>query len=307
MQHDQYFKNLILDYLRDALAFFAPGEVGELPPDVQSTALRQEQLSEELSAPFRETDVAVLLEFPDRSRKGFVVLVEEETEPSKFDILRLVEYCIGLVRLFKTRRIVPVVVFVKPGTFEVALTIGTELETFLFFRFAACPLADLPAADYMHSQNIVARLNLPNMAHDRKDHVGVCICAMEGLLELEPDEKRRRKYSRFVTDYARLTQEEKVECKSGVMRSSRRAEMTSLVDDWLEEGRREGRAEERTEAAAKMAGAVLDILAERHIPATEAHRAVILACRDLDQLARWLLKAVTVGSADEFLPEHDLH
>ncbi|WP_249979307.1 hypothetical protein [Vreelandella olivaria] len=41
--HDQNFKNLILDYPREALAFFAAEEADDLLPSVKVTPIRQEQ------------------------------------------------------------------------------------------------------------------------------------------------------------------------------------------------------------------------------------------------------------------------
>jgi hypothetical protein len=43
MRHDQSFKNLILDYPREALAFFAAEEAAALDPAVRVVPLRQEQ------------------------------------------------------------------------------------------------------------------------------------------------------------------------------------------------------------------------------------------------------------------------
>jgi len=41
-QHDQHFKNLIVDYPRDALAFFAAAEAGAVDEGVRITPIRQE-------------------------------------------------------------------------------------------------------------------------------------------------------------------------------------------------------------------------------------------------------------------------
>ena len=48
MTHDQNFKNLILDYPRQALEFFAAEEVGDLDEGVRIIPIRQEQLKERL-------------------------------------------------------------------------------------------------------------------------------------------------------------------------------------------------------------------------------------------------------------------
>ena len=50
MTHDQNFKNLILDYPRDALRLFAPNEAMHIDESVTITPIRQEQLKEHLGA-----------------------------------------------------------------------------------------------------------------------------------------------------------------------------------------------------------------------------------------------------------------
>ncbi len=63
----------------------------------------------------------------------------------------------------------------------VALKRG-DAQTYLHFRFIACHLKRIPAADHMNSTNVVARINLPNMAYDPKDRVEVYAQAQEGLI-----------------------------------------------------------------------------------------------------------------------------
>ena len=67
ISHDQNFKNLILDYPRDALTFFAPSQA-PLPEDqVKFTPLRQEQLQQYPGTHYRELDVphiSLRLKFP---------------------------------------------------------------------------------------------------------------------------------------------------------------------------------------------------------------------------------------------------
>lgn len=55
--HDQNFKNLILDYPREALAFFAAQEAARLDPGVTIRPIRQELLKDRLSDRFFEVDV----------------------------------------------------------------------------------------------------------------------------------------------------------------------------------------------------------------------------------------------------------
>ena len=62
MDHDQNFKNLILDYPREALEFFAHEESEGIGSKVRITPVRQEQLKERLGDRFRELDVPLLVE-----------------------------------------------------------------------------------------------------------------------------------------------------------------------------------------------------------------------------------------------------
>ena len=62
MDHDQNFKNLILDYPREAIAFFAAAEASAIDADVRLLPIREEQLKERLGERFRELDVPLLAE-----------------------------------------------------------------------------------------------------------------------------------------------------------------------------------------------------------------------------------------------------
>jgi len=57
MSHDQSFKNLIVDYPRESLAFFAGGKAEAIGQAVRVLPVRQEQLKERLGDRFRELDV----------------------------------------------------------------------------------------------------------------------------------------------------------------------------------------------------------------------------------------------------------
>jgi hypothetical protein len=53
MTHDQNFKNLILDYPREAIALFAAAEARAINAEARVTPVRQEQLQERLGERFR--------------------------------------------------------------------------------------------------------------------------------------------------------------------------------------------------------------------------------------------------------------
>ncbi|WP_168734399.1 DUF4351 domain-containing protein [Pseudothauera nasutitermitis] len=208
--HDQNFKNLILDYPRQALAFFAPGEAREIDDTVRITPIRQEQLKDRLGDRFHELDVPLLVEWPDGRREALLFIVEEESDPGRFSIHRLGHYCLDLAELCKTDRVVPVVIFLR-GSRRICerLELGSERFSFLTFSYLFRVLDDLPAEDYRDSDNIVARLNLPNMAYPRERIVDVFAWAMRGLLELEPDQEKCLKYMDFIDIYSDLDDNER--------------------------------------------------------------------------------------------------
>jgi hypothetical protein len=103
--HDQNFKNLILDYLREALAFFAQEETGEDLNQARIIPIRQEQLKDRLGDRFRELDVPLLVEWPNGNREAILFVIEEETQGNRFSIHRLAHYCLDLAELMETDRV----------------------------------------------------------------------------------------------------------------------------------------------------------------------------------------------------------
>jgi len=113
MSHDQNFKNLILDYPRQALTFFAADEADEIDEQVRITPVRQEQLQGRLGERFRELDVPLLVEWPDKRREILLFALEEESDARRFSIHRLAHYCLDLAEMLNTTRVVPVVIFLR--------------------------------------------------------------------------------------------------------------------------------------------------------------------------------------------------
>lgn len=68
----------------------------------------------------------------------------------------------------------------------------------------------------------------------------------------------------------------------------------------VREGRQEGRQEGRVEG---IAAGVITLLRARGLVPTEALEAQVMACRDLDQLQRWLVRAARVDDAARILDE----
>ena len=214
MSHDQNFKNLILDYPQESLLFFAQAEIKEDIYQAKITPLRQEQLKERLGERFRELDTALLVEWPNGKREAVIFIIEEDTQSSRFSIHRLAHYCLDIAELFKTNRVVPVVIFLNPGNRPESLRLGSDNFIYAEFNYIACDLKRLSAADYKDSQNIVARLNLPNMQFQSQDKIEIYAAAQMGLMQFEDNVDKQLKYIDFIDYYAELSEDEMIEYKT---------------------------------------------------------------------------------------------
>jgi len=237
--HDQNFKNLILDYPRQALAFFAAAEAVDIDDAASVTPIRQEQLKQRLSDRFHELDVPLLVEWPDGRREALLFILEEESDPARFSIHRLGHYCLDLAELCQTQRVVPVVIFLR-GDERIPdrLELGSERHTYLAFHYLRCLLARIPAANHLDSDNLVARLNLPNMQWSAHHKVDIYAQAIRGLLELEPDPEKQLKYIDFIDIYTALDDNERRIYRDRYPQEEQG--MTRLTERLLEQGKQQG-------------------------------------------------------------------
>ncbi len=204
MSHDQNFKNLILDYPHQALAFFAAEEAWDRLVGAEVLPVRQEQLKSRLGDRFRELDVPLLVQWPDGRREALLFVLEEESDPQRFSIHRLAHYCLDLGELLKTDRVVPVVIFLRGEAPRRTLDLGGDRHTYLSFRYLACELATIAYERFRDSDNLVARLTLPCMRYAPEMRVDAYAHALRGLASLEPDPEKQLKYLDFIDIYADL-------------------------------------------------------------------------------------------------------
>ena len=244
ISHDQNFKNLILDYPRDALSFFAPDEA-PLPEDqVKFTPIRQEQLQQYPGAHYRELDVPLQVDWVDGRRETILFVIEEETDPRHFSILRLAHYCLDLAELNKTNRVVPVVIFLGEADLAPAsLALGSDHHNHMTFDYLSCKLKDIPYERWQHSDNLVARLNLPNMRYPAGQKLEVCSQAYDSLLALESDRDKRAKYLQFIDFYAGLNDNELNQMQLKYLKD--KPNMAGFAQHFRQEGRQEGLQEGR--------------------------------------------------------------
>ncbi|MCG6943533.1 MAG: DUF4351 domain-containing protein [Thiohalocapsa sp.] len=295
MSHDQDFKNLIVDYPHDAVQFFAADEAAEVDQRVRIIPVRQEQLKERLGDRFRELDVPLLLEWPDGRHAAVLFALEEETETSRFSIHRLAHYCLDLAELFETERVVPVAIFLRKGERPASLTLGGDRYDFLTFRYLACALKHLDWQDWRDSDNIVARLNLPNMRYAPSERVTVYALALRGLMQLEPDPEKRLKYADFVDIYANLSDTEREEYERDYPEEAKT--MQSFSTRMREEGKEIGKQIGIQLGEANM---LMLLLEDKFGPVPEQVRAQVEAANP-ESLLRWSRRLLKAESIDDVL------
>ncbi len=240
--HDQNFKNLILDYPREALAFFAQKETGDDLKQARIILIRQEQLQARLGERFREVDVPLLVEWSDGSREAIIFVIEEEIQAQRFSIHRLAHYCLDLAELMETERIIPVVIFLNSGSRPESLCLGRDRQSYLVFSYLVCDLKRLTASDYKDSTNIIARLNLPNMNVRKQERLEMYLAAQRGLLQMEANPNKLRKYIDSIDYYADLSEQEIQDFRTRYLNEE--GEIMGLAQLLRQEGRQEGRHEE---------------------------------------------------------------
>ena len=239
ISHDQNFKNLILDYPRDALSFFAAPEAPLPEEKVQITPIRQEQLQQYPGAHYRELDVPLQVDWVDGRRETILFAMEEETELRRFSLHRLAHYCLDLAELNDTDRVVPVVIFLgEAASAPASLTLGTEYQRYLTFDYLSCNLKDIPYERWQHSDNLVARLNLPNMRYPAGQKLEVCSQAYDSLLAQEQDSDRRAKYLQFIDFYAGLNDNELNQMQLKYLKD--KPNMAGFAQHFRQEGLQEG-------------------------------------------------------------------
>jgi hypothetical protein len=200
--------------------------------------VRQEQLKERLGERFRALDTPLLVEWPDGKREALLFVMEEQTRNDLFSIHRLAHYCLDLSEMLKIERVVPVVIFLHPGSRPMELQLGGNRHTYLTFRYLLCDLKKLAAADYQDSDNLVARLNLPNMQYPPQQRLAMYWAAQVGLAQLEADPNKIHKYSEFIDYYADLSEQEVIEYQEHYQ--TKEGDIMGMVNIWKNQGLEQG-------------------------------------------------------------------
>ena len=133
----------------------------------------------------------------------------------------------------------PVVIFLGEADLAPAsLALGSDHHNHMTFDYLSCKLKDIPYERWQHSDNLVARLNLPNMKYPAVQKKEVFDKAYHGLLALEPDRVKQAKYLRFIDIYAGLTDNELQQWQQQYLED--KPNMAGYAEYLRQEGRQEG-------------------------------------------------------------------
>ena len=193
---------------------------------------------------------------------------------------------------------VPVVIFLREGTYRRALHLGGDRHTYPSFRYLSCPLSQLPLERYLTADNLVARLNLPNMRHaSTKDKLRAYAFAIRGLLELEPDPERQLKYIDFIDIYSGLDDNELADYQREYPQEAEN--MTTFAERFeqkgLQKGIQQGIQQGRQKGEAEL---LLRQLQRKFGPLSESLRQRIEGA-DTDTLLLWAERVLTAETLQE--------
>jgi hypothetical protein len=267
--------------------------------DVRITPVREEQLKERLGERFRELDIPLLLEWPDGRRAALVFVIEQQTAGRAFSTVRLAHYCLDIADLLDTRRVVPVVIFLRDPPREYRLTLSGDRANYLDFHFISAELARMPYPQHRDSGNIVARVNLPNMAHNQGERVQVYADAIRGLFTLEQDADKRLKYADFIDYYAMLDEAERQRYQAE--HPTEATEMKTIFQQAREEGIQQGIQQGVQQGIQQGEARALLRFLERRFGTLPEHVRQRIDGADADTLDRWLDQAVTAEHVDDAL------
>jgi hypothetical protein len=156
-------------------------------------------------------------------------------------------------------------------------------------------LRQSPYERYRDSDNIVARLCLPSMHHERAERVAAYAHAVCGLTTLEPDPEKQAKYADFIDIYGALDDNELAQYAREYPDEAKT--MSTFSERFIEQGLQQGRQEGRQEGEAAM---LLRLLERRFgdLPDAVCRR---VEAADPQTLLAWSERILTAQSIDEVL------
>ena len=208
--HDHHFKNLFMDFPKEALSWLLPEALHEYGKLHKIEFVRQEPGKRKLSDRSLELDMPILFTF--EAGEILLWMVEFQEEKRRFSIYRLLRYATDLMERYPLAAVIPAVLFTARERWkkDVLRRLDSRLgnRVFLHFEYQMIRLFDYSARDYYTIANPLLKILLPKMDFKKEDRLEVIRLAYQGLYELTTP-ILFDKYVDFIDIYAEITEDEK--------------------------------------------------------------------------------------------------
>ncbi|MBF0121625.1 MAG: hypothetical protein HQK79_22565 [Desulfobacterales bacterium] len=243
--HDHNFKNLFLDFPKEALDWILPQALQQYGNIRQIEFLRQEPRKRKLSDSHFALDIPILFTF--EYTQVLLWVVEFQEDKTKFSIYKLLHYVADMAEVHPKALVIPSVLFTdrKQWYKDVLRELDYKFinRVFLHFEYIFVKLFDLSAKNYYHSTNPLIKILLPKMNYSPEERWEVIGQAYKGLFQLTSP-LLFEKYTDFIDIYANVSEEE----RDSLYQNLRDKKETAMLAQYIrEQGRQEGRQEGRHE------------------------------------------------------------
>jgi hypothetical protein len=299
--HDHHFKNLFLDFPKEALAWLLPEALRAHGKLEHIEFLRQEPKKRRLSDAHLSLDMPILFTF--EAGQVLLWLVEFEEDKRRFSIYRLLRYTTDLMESCPEATVIPTVLFTKRQEWkkDVARRIGSRLgnRQFLHFEYQLIRLFDFQARDYYDHGNPIVKILLPKMRYPPGERWEVIRRAYRGLFELVSP-MLFDKYADFIDVYAEIREDE----REVLYREIAQQEDTAMLAQYIrDKGFQEGRMEGEIKGEIKGKCILLERQLTRRFGPLPKWVQDKLVSATTEQLDSWAERVLDAGSIQEVLAE----
>jgi predicted transposase YdaD len=307
--HDHNFKNIFLDFPKEALSWLLPEALDAYGQLERIEFVRQEPRKRKLSEAHLSLDMPILFTFA--AARVLLWLVEFQEDKQRFSIYRLLRYTTDLMEAYPDATVVPTVLFTqrKKWRRDVPRQIESHLgnRQFLRFEYRLIRLFDFQARDYYDHPNPIVRILLPKMNYKPEERAEVIRQAYLGLFRLAAP-MLFDKYVDFIDVYAEIREEEREEIYHLMTEREESAMLAQYIKDkgfqegrktGQEEGRRKGRLEGRHEGRLEGKCGLLEMILTRRFGPLPDWAKQRLASASSEQLDQWAERALEVKSLQD--------
>ena len=293
--HDHNFKNLFLDFPKEALEWFFPQAQQNFGKVNKIEFIRQEPKKHKLSDSGLALDMPILFSF--ENQKLILWLVEFQEDKAKFSIYKLLRYTTNLMESHPHALVIPTVLFTDRTKWrkDVIRKLEARLnnQLFLHFEYLFYKLFDLNAQDYYNINNPVVKILLPKMHYKKDERVEVIRQAYSGLFQLA-SRGLFDKYVDFIDVYAEVNKQEQKKLYQEIIQHKETVMLAQYIRD---RGMKEGMEQGMLIDAREM---LIEVLSERFGRTSAKLSEQLENIDSRERLKALLRQALQVKSINEF-------